>query len=43
MREAVQKEKNELINQMLNEKISGKSTVRIKTKSSRLNHCDTVD
>jgi imidazolonepropionase-like amidohydrolase len=43
MREAVQKEKNELINQMLNEKISGKSTVRIKTKSTRLNHCDTVD
>ncbi len=43
MRENMEKEKNELINMMLSEKIKGKQTTSPTTKSSRLNHCDTVD
>ncbi len=43
MREEMTKEKTQLINMMLNEKMSGKSTKAPSTKSSRLNHCDTVD
>jgi adenine deaminase len=43
MRKTIEKEKNELINMMLSEKMKGKSTTAPTTKSSRLNHCDTVD
>jgi len=43
MRKNIEKEKNELVNMMLSEKINGKPTTAPKTKSSRLNHCDTVD
>ena len=43
MRESMEKEKNELINMMLSEKIKGNPTTSPTTKSSRLNHCDTVD
>lgn len=43
MRGEIEKEKNELINMMLSEKMKGQPTRAPKTKSSRLNHCDTVD
>ena len=43
MRKDIEKEKNQLVNMMLSEKIKGKPTTAPKTKSSRLNHCDTVD
>ncbi len=43
MRKAIENEKNKLINMMLSEKLKGKPTTAPETKSSRLNHCDTVD
>ncbi len=43
MRKAIENEKNKLINMMLSEKMKGKPTTAPETKSSRLNHCDTVD
>jgi imidazolonepropionase-like amidohydrolase len=39
----MEKEKNELINMMLSEKMKGKATRSPSTRSSRLNHCDTED
>lgn len=42
-RAKMEKEKNELINMMLSEKMKGKATRAPSTRSSRLNHCDTED
>lgn len=43
MREAIQKEKSELINRMLQEKNKGLKTQAIKKKEDKLLHCDSMD
>lgn len=43
MREAIQKEKSELINLMLQEKNKGLKTQPVKKKEDKLMHCDTMD
>jgi len=43
LRIRLQEEKNQLINLMLQAKAEGEKTVKPETRSSRLNHCDTVE
>ena len=43
MREAVKKEKNELINLMLQDKNKGLKTQPVKKKEKQLLHCDSMD
>ena len=43
MREAIKKEKSELINMMLQEKNKGLKTQPIKKKEKELLHCDSMD
>ncbi len=43
MRESIKKEKNKLINLMLEAKNAGSETQKATKKESRINHCDTVD
>ena len=43
LREKVEKEKELLVNLMLRAKAEGAKTVKAETRSSSLNHCDTID